>query len=111
MTTQMHELQAWLGPALDDMSADQLDTMLSAVHTWEALPAHDPDDSDAVLSGMLQQLLGELDLAAMGQAYRRARLAVEAATLGAVLAGKPEASAARESTLDRMTIRRMLGKR
>lgn len=109
--TQRHELEAWLGPALDDMSTEQVDAMLAAVHAWEALPAHDPDDSDAVLSGILQHILGELDLAGLGQEYRRARLAVEAFTLGAVLAGKPEAEAARESTLDRMTVRRMLGKR
>jgi hypothetical protein len=108
---QTYELEAWLGSALDDMTADQIDRMASAVAAWEAIPCHDPDDTKDVLSGMLQHILGELDLFGMGRAYRDARLTVEAATLGAVLAGKPEAEAARESTLDRMKIRRMQGKR
>jgi hypothetical protein len=111
---QRYELEAWLGPALDDMTADQVDRMAAAVAAWEALPGlpdHDPDDAPSVLTGMLQHILGELDLTAMGADYRRARALVEAATLGAVLAGMPEAAAARQSTLDRMSIRRWLGKR
>jgi hypothetical protein len=104
-------VEDWLGQALEEMTEEQVDQMASAVRQWEALPTFDASDSDAVLTGMLQHLLGELDLPAMGRAYRDARTAVEAATLGAVLAGKPEAEAARESTLDRMIVRRMVGKR
>mgnify|MGYP006953623002 CR=1 FL=1 len=111
---QMHELEVRLGEVRDELTDTQVQDILGAVHHHQDLPGYDPTDTAAnatVLTAIVQQSLGKLDLAATGQAYRRSRATAEAYALGAVLAGMPEAQAARESTLDRMTIRRMLGKR
>lgn len=107
---QPHEMEAWLGPALEEMAPEQVEQFVAADRAWCALPGHDPDDSDDVLSAALQHILGELDLADVCQQYRRAQARAHAWTLGAVLAGMPEAQAVRLSTLARNTIRKMQGK-
>lgn len=110
----MYELETWLGEARGELTDQQVEDILEAVNRHEGMPGYsDKDDetAEAVLTAIVQFTLGELDLAAAGRAYRRAKHTAEAYALGAVLAGMPEAQAARESTLDRMTVRKLLGKR
>lgn len=117
---QRHEIEAWLGPALKEMTEGQVDRAhREAVRIHERYP--DPDDSterDAALSAATQYLLGEVSPAGVGDELRRARAneqesraAAQQVAVMAVEDGMSEAEAARLVGLDRMTVRKALGKR
>lgn len=117
---QRYELETWLGPALSELTPDQVDLVESeAGEIDRRFP--DPDDEanrTAALSAAVQYLLGEITLPDAGAALLSARghAAVELAATQqiarmAALDGLPETETARQAGLDRMTIRKVLGKR
>jgi hypothetical protein len=118
MTIQRHEIEAWLGPAYGVLTEAQI-ARVHPVRIWARYP--DPDDSmerDAALSAATQYLLGETTIDDAGESLLRARIraseALAAAQQIAVMAvedGMAEAEAARLVGLDRMTVRKALGKR
>lgn len=110
---ERYELEAWLGPALEDLSPEQVDRL----HR-EALAIHarypDPDDADdreAALVAALQYLLGDLTLEEAGRARRETRAAERRARVQAIQVacmaeadGMPTAAAARVAGLDRQVL-------
>lgn len=113
-------LDAWLGDARADLTDEQYTRLLDeAVALDERYP--DPDDADdyqAALSATMQCILGETSPEDAGGRLRRARAEaheamVVAQTLArlAVLDGVSEVRAAALCGLDRMTVRKALGKR
>ncbi len=114
------DLTAWLGPALDDLTPGQVDRVRAeAARIHDRYP--DPDEQperDAALSATVQYLLGETNLddagRALGAARRAQSLAMAAAQQVAAMAagdGVSEVEAARRAAIDRMTLRKVLGKR
>lgn len=110
---------AWLGPAADELTLAQRERLGSEAQT--ILDAHpDPDsqdDRDACLSAVVQYLLGETTIDDAGQERARTRDAARAASLVAqtiarlaVQDGMSEVEAASRAHLDRMTVRKALGK-
>lgn len=110
----------WLGPAADDMTADQLDRFeREAAETIDRI-GDDPDlqeERDAALSALVQYLLGETTIDEAGQQRRdtasAARLALLVSQQVARLAvqdGMSESEAGRRAGLDRMVVRRLMGK-
>lgn len=115
-----YELDAWLGDTRADLTDDQYTRLREeAAEIERRYP--DPDDvadRDAALSATVQYLLGEITPIAAGAALARARIAAREASVTAqqvsrlaVLDGTPEAQAARDVGIDRMTVRKVLGKR
>jgi hypothetical protein len=110
----------WLGPAADDMTDDQRQRFETEAEVILAR-YDDPDLSDArdaALSALVQYLFAETTIDEAGRERQRTRDAERAASIAAqqvarlaVLDGMPEAEAARRAGLDRMTVRRLLGKR
>ncbi|MGH3496303.1 MAG: hypothetical protein ACRDP1_02410 [Nocardioidaceae bacterium] len=111
----------WLGPAADQLTAEQLDRFEYEAKRVLARVGDDPGDQpdrDTALSAVVQYLLGEIAIDQAGADRVRTRTAERAASLVAqqvarmaVLDGMPEAEAARRAGLDRMTVRAALGKR
>jgi hypothetical protein len=113
------EMTAWLGPAADDMTPEQLDRF---ARIWDDVDERYPDEDhtdrrDAALSAAVQYLLGgtTIDqaghtLAAARAAESRASAASQQMALMAVADGIPEAQAARRAGIDRMWLRKLLGK-
>lgn len=119
---QHHELIAWLGPAADELSAEQVDRLRAeADRITERYP--DPDDQDrrdAALSAAVQYLLGETtpeDAARRHLAAQReaALASAAAAQIGTMLVadngGKGKSEAARRVGIDRMGLLKALGER
>lgn len=110
----------WLGPAADELSDEQRERF--EIEATEAIAriGDDPDlqeERDAALSAIVQYLLGETDIDAAGEhraetqrAARLASIAAQQVARLAVLDGMSEVEAARRAQLDRMTVRRALGK-
>jgi hypothetical protein len=114
------DLIAWLGPAADDLTPDQIDRLhREAQRIYSRYP--DPDDQelrDAALSAAVQWLLGDITLERAREELVSARIAAARASAAAqqvaVMAhgdGMPESRAAAAAGIDRMTLRRALGKR
>jgi hypothetical protein len=119
MTTRS-ELEAWLGPALPDLTDDQMDRLtVEADRITACYP--DPDEQperDAALSAATQYLLGETTIDDAGRALTAARLELERAMaaakqLAAMASadGMPDTQAAQRACIDRMTLLKVLGKR
>jgi hypothetical protein len=114
------ELQAWLGPALDELDEDQRDRIVrESDRIDERYPGpDDTDDREAALSAAVQYLLGETTIDEARATLDRARgderrafvAAVQIATM-AVHDGTPKATAARAAGLNRMTLLEALGER
>lgn len=114
------DLMAWLGPAADEMTPEQIERVADAARRIEAFYP-DPDQQDvreAALSAVVQHLLGEITpeaasrtLTAAALAEARARAA--AVWLGVMLVddGSPKATSARAVGVDRMTLLEALGER
>ena len=111
---------AWLGPAADEMTDEQRDRFEGEAAVIEARwPGEDlSDERDTALSAVVQYLVGETTANAAGQELARTRsdaasalIAAQTVARLAVLDGMPEAAAARATSLDRMTVRKALGKR
>ena len=112
-------LLVWLGPAADELSAEQIDRLYQEAEAIEARFPH-PDDEylrDAALSAAVQWVLGEITLAQAAQqlvdarvAARRASVVAQEVAALAVADGMSEVNAARAVGIDRMTLRKVLGK-
>lgn len=114
------ELEVWLGPALDEMTDEQVDRMRAeSARIHERYP--DPDEQDlrdAAMNSAVQYLLDETTIDDAGRALALARLeqdrAMAAAQQMAAMAvedGMSEYQAAERACIDRMTVRKALGKR
>lgn len=117
---QRHELEAWLGPALPELTDEQVDRLhTEAVRVYARYT--DPDEQDlrdAAMSAAVQYLLGQTDLDEAGANLTKARLklarVMAAAKQVAAMAaadGTPDAEAARRANIDRMMLLEVLGKR
>ncbi len=117
---QDHELMAWLGPAADELTPEQIERVASEARDI-AGRYPDPDqqgERDAALSAVVQYLLGETtpeDAArALIDARRREREAYVAALQVAVMlvrdGGQKKASAL-ATGVDRMSLLKALGER
>lgn len=112
---QQYELEAWLGPALAEMTPDQVDAMSRYTDAIE-----DRYDDDALRSvaggGALQIVLSDSTLEHAGKALARARqeerdaMAVLTGALIASADTDSEANLARRAGVTRMTVRKALGK-
>lgn len=114
------DLMAWLGPAADDLTAEQIERVAEAARDIaERYP--DPDEQperDAALSATVQYLLKETTAEeanrALIDARRREREAYVTALQVAVMLvgdGVPKATAARRAGIDRMRLLNALGER
>lgn len=116
----MSDYTDWLGPAADDMTDDQRERFDAAVDEAMERIGDDPDDQDerdAAMSVICQYVLGEVTLDEVGErrthtqrAEREASIQAQALAVLAVGDGVPEAEVARRVRLDRMTVRKALGK-
>ena len=115
-----YELTAWLGPAADELNAEQMERLTEQdQRIQEQYP--DPDEQperDAALSAVVQYLLGEVTAADVQRdllvARQRERDAyVAALTVAVMMVGDrtPKATAARECGIDRMSLLAALGER
>src|SRR5690554_5937249 len=116
---ERHELEAWLGPALDQLTPDAIDRLhREAEAIDERYP--DPDDADdreAALTAAVQYMLGELTVEQAGRRRRETRAAERHARVQAIQVacmaeadGMPTAAAARAAAVDRQVlIRRRAG--
>lgn len=120
------DLMAWLGPAAEDLTPEQIDRVraeATAIHERYPDPDHQPE-RDAALSAVVQYLLGEAtpeDAArALVEARRREREAYAAALWMAVMLvgdNPPQGrrgykkTAAERAGIDRMGLLKALGER
>jgi len=112
---QRHELEAWLGPELAEMTPDQVDAMVRYADMIE-----DRYDDDALRSfvarGALLIVLSDSTLEQIGEALARARQEEREAMAmltGAIIASAEtdsESSLARRAGITRVTVRKALGK-
>lgn len=115
-----HPLAAWLGPALDQLTDEQLVRLTAESR---AIDARYPDEDDghlreAALSAAAQYLLGDTEPGDFGRVLTAARLAEAQAyaasqQVAAMLCHdnpRYETRAAELTGIDRMIVRRMLGK-
>ena len=117
---ELYELEAWLGPALPDLTSEQIERLLAeANRIQQRHPGPDEQhEFDAALSAAVQYLLGDTTIDQAGRALTLARLeqdrAMAAAKQIAAMAtadGVPDTQAADRACLDRQTLLRVLGKR
>ena len=110
------ERDAWLGPALEQMTDEQLEALDDAARQiFDRYPATEDDPAAATeaLSGALMVILGDDTLDGLGGAYRQA---VEAASeahgrlIGAVIASRDlgPSEISRQSGLSRVTVTKAL---
>lgn len=113
-------LMAWLGPAADELTPEQMERVAEASADIDArYPDLDfEDERQAALSATVQYLLGSTSAEAANRklitARRREREAYVAALQIAVLMvrdGTPKATAAKAAGIDRMGLLRALGER
>ena len=117
---QDRELMAWLGPAADDLTPEQIERIAAearAIAQRYPRPDQQPE-RDAALAAVVQHLLGETSPEDAGRALldarRREREAFAAALWMAVMLvgdGSPKATAARRAGIDRMSLLKALGER
>jgi hypothetical protein len=114
-----YETRAWLGDAAVELSDEQIDTITAAFGAIdERYPS--PDDSDTrqlAYTGAAQVLLGDADLGQIADGWRTTRRVERdamATLTGALIASAPalvtETRLAEEARLNRMTVRKALGK-
>lgn len=121
---QRYELDAYLGDFADDISDGQKVALMRISDELEELyPPNDELDEygrerEAAFSAAVQYVMGDLDTDSAGSNLLTARLdtadAMAAARQVAVMAdadGEAESSIARKLGVDRMTVRKWLGKR
>lgn len=112
------DLMAWLGPAADDLTLEQIERVAAESRDIdERYP--DPDEQperEAALSAVVQYLLGETTAEDVKRelidARSRERAAYVTALQVAVMLhrdGMPKAVAAREAGIDRMRLLKALG--
>lgn len=113
-----YAIDAWLGPAREDLTDDQRDEFARIVRAYEnaieARPgerADYQDEDDAVWRAALEHVEGALDVPARGRAYRAAKDDAYAGAIVAHLAGAREVDAAADATISRATLRKALWKK
>src|SRR5690606_32815716 len=117
---ERHELEAWLGPALDQLTPEQVSRLHREAGDITARYP-DPDDADdreAALTAATQYLLGELTVEEAGRRRRETMAAERHARVQAIQVaamaeadGMPTAVAARAAGIDRQVlIRRRAGR-
>lgn len=120
MTAPPGDLAAWLGPAADDLTPDQVDRLAGlARRIAEFYPHPDEDrEREAALSTAVQHLLDETTAEEVRRTLIAAALAehdarVAATWLGVCLVndGMKKAAAARAVGIDRMLLLEALGER
>jgi hypothetical protein len=107
MTMQRHELDAWLGP--DGWTDEQRGKIAEDFGTWERQhPDADQDEAAAMLTAIAQHHDGTLKIPNLAEVRREAKAAV---VVSVTVGGMSEAEAARAAGVDRMSVRKWLGKR
>lgn len=119
------EVEAWLGPAVEEMSDREIAAFAASVEKIdEALPVPadgEPEDvadeREAAMSAALQVQLGETTLEEVSQnlviaraKVARAMAAVKGAVIAAAAGGASETELAARTGLNRSTVRAALGK-
>ena len=113
---QRYELEAWLGPALAEMTPDQVSALVKTIAA--AIEARYDDEAlrCVAASGALQIVLSHGTLEQLGEALARARQKEREAMAmltGALIASSEtdsESSLARRAGVTRVTVRKALGK-
>lgn len=114
------DLTGFLGDDADDVTEEQRDLLERALPAVAALyPDEDlAAERGAAESGAAQYVLGDATLAGLGRVRQAARAAAREAMdvlTGAIVAaavdGVSESEIARAAQVDRMTVRKVLGKR
>lgn len=118
----MEDFTDWLGPAADDLTDEQRDEFDTAADRyWTATqPPADPESrepvyrdagqDDAVLSAILQTVLGEDDVEKAGNRLARAKAETDAFVIAAAHLGMPRREIARKSGYSLVTVQNRLGK-
>lgn len=116
----MTDYTAWLGPAADELTADQLDAFTTAADDYYALPLHgarDPEDDaanaaedDYALTAILQAILREGTLRQAAAQVREAEAARDGWIRASAAMGIPEGTIADRAGVTRVTVRKRLGK-
>lgn len=115
---QDYEMDAWLGD--NKLTAEQYERLRDEVYEIECRYMGEDDDQEreAAMVAALQWILGEITVEETGRRLLDARIAAARALAVArqvarmaALDGMPEAQAARAASIDRMTVRKDLGKR
>ena len=118
ITVEPHETDAWLGDTeLTEEQRANFDVEVAAIS--ERYPAADDSElRDVTLSVSLQFILGQLDLPSVAWTLQSARFReAEAFAISQQIAkmlvesGHTETAAALATGVDRMTVRKVLGKR
>lgn len=117
---ERNELIAWLGPAVDQLTEEDLVHLHAESDTIDARYP-DPDEEDerqAAFSAAVRYLLAEMrpdhagrQLDAARAELRRAMAMAQQIAAMAVAEGMSEVKAAEACGIDRMTLRKVLGKR
>lgn len=114
---QDREIDAWIGGAADELSAEQREEFGRLVRAYDAIQsdrtqgdAGRSERDHAAWTAAYEHVTGTLDIDARGRAYRDSQHAAYASAVIGVLAGMSELEAARRSTIPRMTLRDALGK-
>lgn len=104
---QRYELDAWLGP--DGWTDEQRDKIAEDYSAWEAAnPDASEDEGEAMLTAIAQHHDRALSIPNLARVREEARAAV---VVSVTLGGMSESEAARAAGVDRMTVRKWLGKR
>ena len=116
----MNALMAWLGPAADVLTDEQIECIVDADRDIEQRYPH-PDEEDerqAALSIAVQYVLGETSAEEVSRELRAARSRERAAYVAAlqvavmmVRGGMSKSAAAKTAGIDRMGLLRALGER
>lgn len=114
-----YEMDAWLGPARDEMTDEQAKRFTAGLELISTRYP-EPDDQmerDAATSATVQCILGETTVQEQARNLRDARIhtattmaAAQQVARLAVRDGAPKATTACQIGLDRMTMRKVLGK-
>ena len=115
---QRYELEAWLGPALEELSPEQVDRLHQEADDIAAYYPDDQDLQEAALSAAVQYLLGDLTPEQAAEQLRAARISAARASAAAqqvgvllVRQGETEVAAARRCGITRDTLRVRMGKK
>lgn len=112
---QPYELDAWLGDT--DLTAEQRTALESAIDYLNSRYAGDGDAVGQGMGGALMVILGDDTLEGVAAEWARARAAerdamarLTGAIIAAAVQGQPETAIAERAGVNRMTVRKALGK-
>ncbi len=119
---QQHEIRAWLGPAYDKMTEEQVaDFTLLVQRIEDRYPSNwqhrdESEPGSAMMVGALQVLIGDSTLEGLGDEWAQAKAAERAAMKrlwGGIMvadARLSEVEISRRANVSRVTVRKALGK-